>query len=742
MLRPIQQERKAILFDIAHYRIILPAALAFLIPVTGHGAETGELQWSLCPPTGVAPPPELPSPGKLEQLHLWADEIATLNSQVTEFRGNVEIGYLGNLLAGDQASYDRKADRITISGNVNLNGQEMVLTGERAVLTPSQDSGEIESTRYHLRKNHAFGGAERIELIDKEHAHLESVSYTTCVPGHEDWLLKAKTIDLDYSTNTGEARSTTMRFKGVPFLYLPYMNFPLHGRKSGLLAPSAGASESRGTDITIPYYWNIAPHRDATFALRNMTARGAMLGSEFRYLNPSNNGQINFDYLPDDKRFNNEKRWFGHFDHQGTLGKGWRTELLYNGVSDDEYFNDLGSSQATTSLSHLERRADLSYQSRYWSLLGRAQGYQTLIDDQPYQRLPQLKLNAFTPEKRGYPKLSFDGELVNFDKDDTAATKGIRLDLYPALSMPMDGDAWFLKPRLALRYTSYQLENATEERVERTLPIASLDSGLFFERELSIGDHPYMQTLEPRLYYVYVPYENQDNQPVFDTSLYDFNFSQLFRENRFNGADRHGDANQLTLALTTRFLDSRGGAEKMSASLGQILYFRDREVTLPGQALESESNSPYIGELSFHPTSALDLTANARYNANEKITEVFTTRLRYHPDRDRSVSVGYRLRDELNEQQADMAGYWPLSPHWQLLAHWQYDLEEERNLDVVAGLEYRSCCWGARMVSRELRNTTTNELEHSIYFTFEFKGLSRIGNELDSELERGILGIP
>jgi len=197
---------------------------------------------------------------------------------------------------------------------------------------------------------------------------------------------------------------------------------------------------------------------------------------------------------------------------------------------------------------------------------------------------------------------------------------------------------------------------------------------------------------------------------------------------------------QLTLALTTRFLNGLDGAEKMSASLGQILYFRDREVTLPGEATETESDSPYVGELTFHPSSALDLTANARYNAHDDITEVFNTRLRYHPGQDKSVTLGYRLRNELDEQQADVAAYWPLTHHWQLLGRWQYDLEAERNLDVVAGLEYRSCCWGVRMVSRELLNTTTNELEHSIYFTFEFKGLSRIGNELDSELERGILG--
>ena len=726
------------MFNSAYLRIIMLAGLALTIPTTGYGEN--DTQWLLCPPSGIVPPPEPVSEEKRQQLHIKVDQAESLSNNVTRFTGNVEIEYLGNRISSDQADYDKQKDLVTVTGNVVINGQTAVLSGERAVIDPSGERGTIEISNYHLRASHAFGRARQIKLIDKNHARLKEISYTTCNPGQEDWLLKAERLELDYATNTGEAWDTTMRFKGVPFLYTPYINFPLQGRKSGLLAPTIGTSESRGTDITQPYYWNIAPHRDATLSLRNMTARGTMLESEYRYLNPSNNGQLNFDYMSADKQLNNEERWSGHFNHQAKHGKGWQSELLYNGVSDDEYFNDLGSSQSTTSLSHLERRADLSYQARYWSFLARAQGYQTLINDQPYQRLPQLKLNAFTPTKQGRPILSFDGEVVNFGKDDETVTKGVRVDLYPAVSMPMNGDAWFLKPRLALRYTGYQLENAPEENPARTLPITSLDSGLFFERDLNIGDSPYMQTLEPRLYYLYVPYRDQDDLPVFDTSTYDFTFHQLFRENRFNGADRHGDANQLTLALTTRFLNGLTGAEQMSASLGQILYFKDREISLPGNSLETESDSPLIGELSFHPNNSTDLTANARYNVNDDIAEVFNTRLRYHRGQDRSVSLGYRLRNDLDEQQSDLAAYWPLARHWQLLGRWQYDLEAKRNLDVVAGLEYRSCCWGFRIIGRELLNTTTEELERSIYFSFEFKGLSRIGNELDSELERGILG--
>lgn len=709
-----------------------------MIPAISQGSE--DPRWTLCPPSGVAPAPEPVSEEQQQQLHLKADRVEALGDNITRFSGNVEIEYQGNRIHGERAEYNKQKGEVTIDGNITLNGQSMIMSGERASIDPSGESGIIEKGEYHIRDSHAFGRAEEIVLIDRDHAEMKEMSYTTCPPGKEGWLLKANSLELDYATNTGEAWNTTLRFKGVPFIYIPYINFPLHGRKSGLLAPSAGTSDSRGTDITVPYYWNIAPHRDATIGLRNMSARGAMVESEFRYLNPSNHGQINLDYMHEDKKFDDEMRWSGHLEHYGKPGKGWQTTLLYNGVSDDEYFNDLGSSQAATSLSHLERRADLSYQSTHWSLLARAQGYQSLTDDQPYQRLPQLKLTAATPERRGRPTFSFDGEVVNFDKNDDLATTGFRADLYPAVTMPLESDAWFLKPRLALRYTGYQLENALEEKPARTLPIASIDSGLFFERDLKLGDTPYLQTLEPRLYYLYVPYRDQDDLPVFDTSAYDFTFRQLFRENRFNGADRHGDTNQLTLALTTRFIDGKDGREKLNASLGQVLYFEDREVTLPGSVIETESDSPYVGGLNYRPTSSLDLTATTRYNAQDGITEVLSTRFRYQPGRDKSLSMGYLLGEELDQEQADIAAYWPLTPHWQFLGRWQYDLKQKRDLDVVAGLEYRSCCWGMRIIGRELLNTTTGEPERSIYFTFEFKGLSRIGNDLDSELERGILG--
>ncbi len=687
----------------------------------------------------------MPPLEEAQTTHLSADRADSEAEGITRFQGNVMVERGGSVLTGNEGLYDKRQNSVTLQGDVQINGQEMVAWGERAHVRLDEQSGQMQQGRYHFRSLHAFGRAETITIIDPDHTTLEQASYTTCMPGHEDWLLKARSVELDYATNTGEAYHTTLSFKGVPFLYTPYINFPLEGRKTGLLAPTIATSSSDGTDIRLPYYWNIAPHRDATTTPRNISGRGQMLETEFRYLNPASHGQANIDYLWNDKLLDEEDRHFYHYQHTARLSPGWRTDLLFNEVSDSAYFDDLGDSQVQTSQSHLDRRLDLRYQSRHWQFLGRVQNHQTLSGTSPYHRLPQLKLNGAGTRRPGRLYFDFSGEAVTFDHEQRLPT-GTRLDLYPGVSLPLEGAAWFVTPRVALRHTQYALKEYDaaiyEERIERTLPIASLDGGLFFERDFKLGDSPMVQTLEPRLYYLHVPYKDQDDLPRFDTSEHDLSFNRLFNENRFNGADRVGDANQLTVALTSRFLDGSNGAERLRASLGQIRYFRDREVTLNARDSSAEqTSSAYVGELAFRPFSSLRFTGNARWNPHTETTEIITSRLRYQPDNDHSVYLGYSLHEEDALEQADLAVFWPVTRRWQFLGRWQYDLVQERNLDVVSGLEYRSCCWAARIVARSTLNTTSLEHERSVFFTLELKGLSTIGNRIDAEIEEGLLGI-
>ncbi len=716
----------------AYRRISAAALLALAAPAHGQQGE-----WSYCAPITVPPLAGDLAPGI---TYIDADRLDAQRGGVSTFLGDVALRRDNRQAFSDTLIYNQQEDTATLIGNIRYQTPDTLLFGERAKFYLEEDSGQLQDARFRLIPTHGYGTAELVEIITPDFTQMETASYTTCDPEDQFWSLKASRLDLDEATNTGEAYNVRIDIKGVPIFYSPYLNFPLAGRKSGFLAPSFGSSETGGTDLSVPYYWNIAPDRDATFTPRHIENRGTMLYSEFRYLNPNSYGQINYDYLPDDSLFEDDRSFLGLT--QSARRDGWTSDLLYQEVSDDQYFDDISGSQSVTSQTHLERHLNLKYQSNWWSFLGRVQEYQTLTGTEPYQRRPQLVLDA-SPPPRGGLEFDWHSEVVRFalDEEPTAARPtGTRLDLMPSVSLPQRGIAWFLTPKLSLRHTQYRLDETEDEELSRTLPTASIDSGLFFERDLSIGGRGLLQTLEPRLFYLYTPYEDQSDLPLFDTGLYGTSYSQLFRENRFSGPDRVGDANQLTTALTTRFIDAESGAELLSASIGQIQYFRDRRVRLNPAAEELETaSSEVIGELRSRPVPGWDLSASAVYDPHEDLSEVLTGRVRYNPGERKNFTLSYRLR-EPNLEQTDLAFFWPVVRHWNVLGRWNYDLLKEQNLDQIFGLEYQSCCWSIRTIMRRTLDTTTLEQEHSFMILFELKGLTQIGDRLEDEVERGILG--
>lgn len=712
------------------------ALLLALAPAMPQAQEREDAdRWALCRPSSeVIPLPEL-GPADDMTMRVSADRATAEGAGISHFSGDVVLLQGGRRIEARDARYDQPNDVLNLEGDIRLYTAGMALSGEQARFSPSSDSGEIQGARYHFRRNHAFGSAEQIVMHDAAHTELSGATYTTCDPAQVDWLLKARRLSLDESSNTGAAHHVTLEFKGVPFLYLPYIDFPLQGRKTGLLPPTFGSADKTGTDISVPWYWNIAPNYDATLTPRNMSARGAQLRGEFRYLHPDNRGQLNVEMLPGDKRYDDADRHYTSYRHNGRFGAGWSNTILYNGVSDTDYFNDLGNSQADASATHLERRVDLAYRGSGWDFLGRVQDYQALVGTEPYQRLPQLRLNAASPRLRDRLHYTLASELVHFAHDERIPT-GSRLDLKPGVSLPLEGAAWFLTPRLALRHTQYQLQDHTsDEAPSRTTPIASLDSGLFFERDLSLGGRPLLQTLEPRLYYLHVPYRDQDGLPLFDTGSYDFTFAQLFRDNRYSGADRQGDADQVTVALTSRLLDHHSGTELVRASIGQIRYFDDRRVPLAGSAPAERQDSDIVAELGARPVPALDLAAATRWNPQDERGEVLTGRARYAPDRDHLLSLDYRYRRDQELRQTDLVAYWPLARRWRVLGRWNYDLELGRSLETVGGLAWEDCCWALHFTVRQRLDTVTFESNNSVMLTLELKGLSSFGRRLEDELE-------
>lgn len=699
--------------------------------------------WRMCRPQPGPVPSPVPSVSGKGRIDVFARKAHIVRDGLTRFTGGVIAHRDGQQLEADQATY-RQADRLfQAKGNVRYFNNGFSVTADQAHMDLTHETGELNDTHYRLARRHARGKASHIVMENRNLVQLQQADYTTCLPGKTDWIMNADTLTLDQSTGQGTAHDVVLRFKGVPFLYLPYLRFPISdARMSGLLFPSFGTTSQTGTDLSLPYYWNIAPNRDATLTPRFMSRRGLMLENEFRYLNENNRGEVRLDYLPNDKLAHRDRMLFS-WQHQGAPTAGWSTDVNYNYVSDPLYFDELGTGINTTSVTYLERRADLRYNSADWALLTRVQGYQTLVGTRPYERLPQLTLDYLKPQPDNHLNYLFSGEAVRFANAGLSPV-GTRVDLQPGISLPLRTSYGFLDPRLILRHTQYWLTGTSPGQntvLTRDLPIFSVDSGLYFERNTRFGSTPMIQTLEPRLYYLHVPYHDQSALPVFDTARYDFSFAQLFRDNRFSGPDRVGDANQLTAALTTRLLRRADGSEWLSASLGQAFYFQNRRVTLPGALPDTQGNSALVGGLSWRPGHAWYLSTDLQWDPTLKRTDIGGARIQYRPDHDHIINAAYRYyRGQL--ENTDLSFVWPLSARWHAFGRWQYSLRDKLTQEQLLGVQYDSCCWGLRVLSRRYLNPLDGTTSSAVYLELQLKGLSSLGDRkrIEGLLERGILG--
>ncbi len=730
-----------------------------LIVASAAGAE--ETDWQLCGEStiqaAVVGPAEEDSYIHLKSnqanFDLNASSQLTLKSNQANFdlnassqlTGNVEARQDSQYLRADYADYIHKDAYLRAQGNVLFSDQGLNLSGNLAELYLDSKQARFDKPEYSFAPLHARGAANQIRRPSQDLLILDNATYTTCNPGSNDWLLSANRITLDRETGDGTGHGVVVRFMHIPFMYTPWIRFPIdERRKSGLLAPRVGYSNDSGAELEIPYYWNIAPNLDATLAARYLSKRGAQFKPEFRYLTQNNSGIVNLEYLDDDDY--GDERYFAVLKHQSKLPLHFTGNLDYKKVSDENYFEDLGNSLSIASTTHLERQANLRYSDAYWRFMARVQDYQTLDESiteasRPYRRLPEISLDGrFLDGPAGFDVL-WESEWVSFDRDQRVM--GDRYDLALTLKRPFVAPGYFLTPAVSWRETGYKLENiegtafASEASPRRGLPVASLDSGLIFERIAANGNSA--QTLEPRLHYLYVPFENQADIPLFDTSELDFSFTQLFRNNRFSNADRLADANQLSAALTTRFIDLGDGHQTFSASVGQIFYFEDRKVTLNNTAPIETHRSDLAAELSLNLHDRWLAQAGMLRDTELEQTSRSSVRLRYQSEQNRIINLAHRYRRD-DFEQTDLAFAWPLGQRWRILGRWNYDLIEERDLEALAGIEYESCCWTFRVAGRRYLNDSEDEYNESIQAQLILKGLSQIGSPLGELLESGILG--
>ena len=676
-----------------------------------------------------------------------ADRIQGRQEQEIEASGKTELRKGGRVISADRMKYFQNTGEVEAEGKVRIEQRGDILEGPRLKLNLDSETGRMDQPSYRLIDNGARGSAEMLLFEGKGNYRLQQSSYTTCPAGNDDWFLRVNDLAIDRNRQVGVARNASIVFKGAPILYTPWLDFSLSGqRKTGVLTPIFGSTASGGGDISLPFYWNIAPNRDATLSPRLMTKRGLMLNNEFRYLERAYGGEAHVDVLPND-RIANQGRYGLSLIHAHNLGGGWNGSLNLNKVSDDAYFRDLAGGLTLTTQANLLRQGLLSNGGTWggdgsWSFTTLVQRFQTLQDPlaplvAPYHRAPQITLAATQRDVIG-TDLDFTGGWANFTHP--TLINGKRLTLYPSVSLPLRTAFGYLTPKLGIHHTRYNIDSApapSNANPGRTLPILSLDSGVVFERELFLRGERFAQTLEPRAYYVYAPYRDQRLLPNFDSAETDFNFAQMFSENRFSGSDRINDANQVTLALTSRLLEPDSGSERLRVAAGQRLHFRDRMVTL-GTPPVTGSQSDFLAALSGRITTKITADVGWQYNQDLSRTEKVSMGVRYQPELGKVVNFGYRYTNG-TLRQIDTSVQWPLARHWHGVARMNYSLQDGKILEGLAGLEYNADCWTMRFVFQRFA-TATQEASTAIFVQLELNGFTQVGSNPLQALRQSVPG--
>ncbi len=748
-------------------------------------------------------------------------QVATLAGDVVMRQGSMQ-------LEADEASLHQSENRGELTGNVKMRDNGALIVGDHAEVQLDTGAAQVDNAEYVMHASRIRGSALYAKRAENAIIRLKDGTYTTCEPDSNAWEIKGNNITLNPATGFGTATNATLRVKDIPILYTPYIYFPIDDRRqSGFLPPSFSSSTKTGFMLVTPYYFNLAPNYDATLYPRFMAKRGTMLEGEFRYLTNTSEGQFGGAFLNDsddqrEKQTDYEKdRWMINWQHRGGLGSRLVSQVDFTDISDPYYFQDLESDQiGVEKRDFINQQGSLTWRGDTYTAGLNVQAYKlaTVSDITPYNRLPQLTLNGTLPYHPGGLDFTYGTEAVRFersletgnftDEDGNVSTRldnnvsglaranGTRLNFTPTMSLPMATSYGYIRPTLKYAYTQYdldldgrgksQLPNGDYDKSpSRSVPISSIDSGLYFDRNTSLFGTNYRQTLEPRLFYLYVPYKNQDDIPVFDTSEYTFNYDSLFRDNRFSGSDRIGDENKISLGLTSRWIEENG-FERQRVSVGQAYYMEDRKAQLPGIDYRTRDDatakvSPYA--LQYQLRFDRDWRFNSEYNwdPDSHSPRSGSAMFHYQPEDNpnKVVNFGYRYRNDLVRydnatgtwkvgggdygtpgqpgyvkdyykiKQHDFSVIWPLVPQWNLISRWQYDYNRSRTLDAFGGFEYDNCCWKLRFISRYWvdydeysQDAPANEKgDHGLFLQFVLKGLGGVtGNKVEGFLDKGIQG--
>jgi len=693
------------------------------------------------------------------------DSLESILDRKLRASGNALISKGNQSITADFIEYDQISEELYAKGQITITTPDLELKGSELEMSLAENTGSIangsfvaninENTPSRFNKE-LRGTATKIFLEGEDKKKLENAKVTTCDAGQNEWFITSDETIIDQSSGNIKAKHATLTLKGVPIMYSPYVDFSTTSqRKSGWLLPTAGSTTTSGFETSIPYYFNLSPTHDATLTSRYMEKRGLQFDGEFRYLSKNYKGTSEIQYLNKDRDADIDNRYLLDIKHQHNFGKGFSGTVEYEKVksNDNNYFADMSTSIAVTSQVSLRQTAHLDYIKTDDSsdIKGslKVQEFQNLTSASPYELKPSFNLSykkdwEDKADQSLFLQTGADFSYDQFDTGNNAAKNiatGSRIASTPSVSFPMEASFGFLKPKMIANLRHYDLDDASTSQKSLAIPTVSLDSGLYLDRPFKLSGYNFTQTLEPRIFYTYTPYEDQSDIPYFDTSLNELNTTTIFQENQFSGKDRVMDTNAITTALTTRVIDD-SGYDWMLLTMGQRFYLSDRKV------LEEDryANSSYKGDKSdflvgaqANLTKSLKITSDYEYNFSEDTTNKFTAAARFRPEPGKVLNASYRMvlnpsSGKYDVKQYLLSGQWPLSSGWSALASYNYDIYERQDIESMVGAEYDAGCWSAQMMFHRLQLATSETSTDTFFLMLEIGDLGSFGQGDKSSL--------
>ena len=698
-------------------------------------------------------------------------------------------------IKGDRIEFSNLDHTLTSSGKASVKNNDILVEGPLLHLNTDDSTGEMLTPKFTIYKGFVTAAPDRIYMAGAL-GQLSSIStyntnaskvkknadgdpepnsrgsseilyfegetkrrllnsmYTTCSIDSDDWYIKSKELIIDTESKVGVSKNATVEFKNIPILYTPYMSFPYDNqRKSGLINPTMGSTTSSGFELDLPVYWNIAPDMDATETNRYLSKRGIQLQGEFRYLLESGKsyGTDQIQFLPSDQMTHKDRYLISLLNKQN-FGNGLNGGINFNKVSDDQYFSDLSTQILVTSQVNLQQQAYLNYAYHGWNTSTTIERFQNLDKaSYAYERLPQISIGR--TDQYDWGKTTFNNQFTEFKIDPLATNQAVksasRFFSQGSVTYPLNTAYGFITPKIGYNYASYNLNeidqtisnqqygSILDKSSSRAVPIFSIDSGLFFDRDMKVVSNSYTQTLEPRLFYVYIPYVDQKKMPVFDSGLADLNMGTLFTENQYVGGDRINNANQLSAALSSRLIDSNG-IQRLGVTIGERFYFTPQRVSLPGEALRSGDRSDIVGTASAMLKNNWSINSSLDYSTDSGNLMKANIGARYNPEPGKNLNLSYRYTKDTLEQVVGST-QWALGHGYYALANLNYSILDGKAVEMVTGIEYDAGCWQSRFVIQRVQ-TATAQANYAFFYQLVLGGMTSIGTSPIDLLHRTVPG--